>query len=252
VSSPSADPRSWVGWPVSGPAGEPLGRVATVYTDPSTGAATWAAVDVGGASALVPVDRVSAAQGGLGVPFDAEVLRTAPAYEPGANLSHDDVARLARHYAQPPAQPSAQPSAQPPAQPSGVLPGAPEEEPGWMVRHEERLRVLTDNVVVGRVRVRKYLVTEERTFTVEVTREEISIEHEEVPLAQRAGLPAEQPAVPLGEQVLDLVLHEERVLVTKEVVPVERVRVVRSVVTAPEVVRGVVRREVLDVQDPRS
>jgi uncharacterized protein (TIGR02271 family) len=229
---------------VSGPAGEPLGRVATVYTDPSTGAATWAAVDVGGASALVPVDRVSAAQGGLGVPFDAEVLRTAPAYEPGANLSHDDVARLSRHYAQPPAPPS--------GQPSGVLHGAPQEGPGWMVRHEERLRVLTDTVVTGRVRVRKYLVTEEQTFTVEVTHEEIHIDHEEVPLAERAGLPADVPAVPLGEQVLELVLHEEQVVVTKQVVPIERVRVVRSVVTRPEIVRGVVRREVLDLQDPRS
>lgn len=237
MTSPSTDPRSWVGWPVSGPAGEPLGRVATVYTDPQTGAPTWAAVDVGsGTSALVPLDRVSAGNGVVGVPFDAQRLHTAPAHEPGANLSHDDVARLARHYAPGPARPSA----------------PPDGEPGWMVRHEERLRVLTDTVVTGRVRVRKYLVTEEQTFTMELTHEEIHIDHEEVPPADRAGLPAEVSAVPLGEQVLELVLHEERAVVTKEVVPVERVRVVRSVVTEPEVVRGVVRREVLDAQDPRG
>ncbi|WP_214403793.1 YsnF/AvaK domain-containing protein [Pseudonocardia lacus] len=233
MSSPSADPRAWVGYAVSGAGGEPLGRVATVYTDPETGAATFAEVDVGGgASALVPLDRASADGDGIRVPHDAERVRTAPAHEPGANLSHDDVARLAEHY----------------AQRSLVA----DQEPGWMVRHEERLRVLTDTVVTGRVRVRKHLVTEERTFTVEVTREEITIEHEEVPAGERAGLPAEENPAPIGEQVLELVRHEERVVVTKEVVPVERVRVIRYVVTEPEVVRGVVRREELDLQDPRS
>jgi uncharacterized protein (TIGR02271 family) len=169
------------------------------------------------------------------VPFDAEQLRTAPTHAPGASLSHDDVARLARHYAQRPAR----------------RPGDPEDGPGWMVRHEERLRVLTDTVVTGRVRVRKYLVTEERTFTVEVTREEISIEHVEVPPDARRAVPGGEPGTQLGEQVLELVRHEERVLVTKEVVPVERVRVVRGVVTEPEVVRGVVRHEALDVRDER-
>ncbi|MCO1660113.1 YsnF/AvaK domain-containing protein [Pseudonocardia humida] len=237
MTNPSADPRSWVGCAVSGAAGEPLGRVSTVYTEPTSGAATWAAVDVGGgATALVPLDRVSVDGAGIRVPYDAEQLRTAPAYDPAVDLSHDDVARLGHHYAQRAPRP----------------PAPPEEGPGWMVRHEERLRVLTDTVVTGRVRVRKHLVTEERTFTVEVTREEITVEHEEVPPGERVALPAGEQA-PVGEQVLELVRHEERVVVTKEVVPVERVRVVRSVVTEPQEVRGVVRREVLDVaQDHRG
>jgi uncharacterized protein (TIGR02271 family) len=168
----------------------------------------------------------------LRVAYDAEQVRTAPPFDPTADLSPEDVARLGEHYAQRPAAPVA-------------------PEPGWTVRTEERLRVLTDTVVTGRVRVRKYLVTEERTFTVEVTREEISIEHEEVPPAERAAPPAGEPRAQLSDQVLELIRHEERVLFTKEVVPVERVRVVRRVVTEPEVVRGVVRREVLDVEQDR-
>jgi uncharacterized protein (TIGR02271 family) len=237
VTNSSGDPGTWVGHPVSGADGEPVGRVATVYTDPATGALTWAAVHVeGGTSALVPLTGATAEAGGvLRVAYDARLVRTAPAFDPNANLSADDVARLGEHYAQRPAE----------------QPAAAEPEPGWMVRTEERLRVLTDTVVTGRVRVRKYLVTEERTFTVEVTREEISVEHEEVSPAERTALPADDPGTPLAEQVLELVRHEERVLVTKEVVPVERVRVVRRVVTEPEVVRGVVRREVLDVQQDR-
>jgi stress response protein YsnF len=38
-------------------------------------------------------------------------------------------------------------------------------------------------------------------------------------------------------------------VVTTEVVPVERVRVVRYVVTTPQVVGGTVRREVLEVNE---
>jgi uncharacterized protein (TIGR02271 family) len=237
VTNSSGETRTWVGHPVSGADGEPVGRVAMVYTDPATGTPTWAAVDVGdGTSALVPLTGATAEAGGvLRVPYDARLVRTAPAFAPNAKLSADDVARLGEHYAQHPAE----------------QPAAAEPEPGWMVRTEERLRVLTDTVVTGRVRVRKYLVTEERTFTVEVTREEISVEHEEVPPAERTTLPADDPGTPLAEQVLELVRHEERVLVTKEVVPVERVRVTRRVVTKPEIVRGVVRREVLDVQQDR-
>jgi uncharacterized protein (TIGR02271 family) len=239
VTNSSGDPRAWVGHPVSGADGEPVGRVATVYTDPATGALTWAAVDVGGGtSALVPLNGATAeAGGGLRVPYGAQQVRTAPTFDPAANLSADDVARLSEHYAHRPTE--------------ELWTAEPEPEPGWMVRTEERLRVLTDTVVTGRVRVRKYLVTEERTFTVEVTREEISVEHEEVPPAERTALPPDDPGAPLAEQVLELVRHEERVVVTKEVVPVERVRVTRRVVTKPEIVRGVVRREVLDVQQDR-
>jgi uncharacterized protein (TIGR02271 family) len=248
VTNSNGDARAWVGRPVSGADGEPVGRVATIYTDPATGALTWAAVDVGGGtSAQVPLDRAVPDGGGLRVAFAAGQVRTAPAFAAGVDLSQEDVARLAQHYAPAPSELAEPPRAAAPTSLSG--PGA-EAEPGWLVRSEERLRVLTDTVVTGRVRVRKYLVTEQRTFTVEVTREEISVEQEEVPPAERTSLPAGS-AEPLSEQVLELVRHEERVVVTKEVVPVERVRVVRRVVTEPEIVRGVVRREVLDVEQDR-
>jgi uncharacterized protein (TIGR02271 family) len=239
MTDSTSDPRAWVGRPVSGTGGEPVGQVASIYTDPATGALTWAAVDIGGGTnALVPLDRATADGDGLRVPYAARQVRTAPAFDPAADLSTEDVARLGEHYA---------------PQPSAPTPPAVEPEPGWVVRTEEQLRVLADTVVTGRVRVRKYLVTEQRTFTVEVTREEISVEHEEVPPGERTALPPGDPGAPLAEQVLELVRHEERVMVTKEVVPVERVRVVRRVVTEPEAVRGVVRREVLDVQqEPRG
>lgn len=208
---------------MTGAAGEPLGQVVTVYTDPG-GAATWAAVDLGdGATTLVPLDRARPGAGGVQVPYDADRLRTAPRHDPTAPLQQDEAARLDEHYAQ--------------------------RASDWLVRHEEQLRVRTETVVTGRVRIRKYAVTERRTFTVDVTREEISIVHEDVTDAP-AGEPGE-PGEGLSEEVLELVRHEERVVISKEVVPVERVQVVRRVVSRPEEVHGEVRREVVDVAEER-
>jgi stress response protein YsnF len=243
VSSESVNPQSWVGYPVTGAAAEPLGRVVSVFADPATGAATWAAVDIGtGAPALVPLDRAGADASAIRVPFDAEQLRTAPSHDPLSDLGDDQVAALSRHY-------YAEPAGPPPAVRQADASAADGQ---WVVRHEEQLGVVVDTAVVGRVRVRKYTVTEERTFTVSVTREEVSIEQEDVPAAEQVVMAAGEPGAELGDQALEIVRYEERVVVTKEVVPVERIRVVRHVVTEPQVVRGVVRREVVDVREDRT
>jgi stress response protein YsnF len=47
-----------------------------------------------------------------------------------------------------------------------------------VVRSEEQLQVGTQNVVVGRDRLVKHLVTEHQTFTVPVRREEVRLEYE--------------------------------------------------------------------------
>ena len=112
-----------------------------------------------------------------------------------------------------------------------------------VTRWEEQLRARTETVVTGRVRVRKRLVTEERTIVVPVVREEVLIDYEEVP--DLAGAPAVDAAV--SDDVLEVVRHEQRVVVTTEDVPVERIRVVRRVVTGEHVAQGPVRREVVEV-----
>jgi uncharacterized protein (TIGR02271 family) len=111
-----------------------------------------------------------------------------------------------------------------------------------MVRSEERLLVATEAVPVARVRLRKYLVTEEQTFTVPVIREEVELDYAEIP-------PTEQlpDGAGLLDDIVEVVRYEERVVVTKQVVAVERVRLVRRVITAEQVVTGQVRREVVDL-----
>ena len=112
-----------------------------------------------------------------------------------------------------------------------------------IVRSEERLAVTTETVPVARVRVRKYLVTEQQTFTVPVTHEEIELDYEEVP--QHDQVPSGTGT--LSADDVEIVRYEERVVVTKQVVPVERVRLTRRVVTGDRRVVGRVRRERVDV-----
>jgi len=117
---------------------------------------------------------------------------------------------------------------------------------GGMVRSEEQLQVGTERVAARRVRIVKYVVTEEVQITVPVRREEVRIE--EVPLDAPDPGPGES-LVPAAEGAAtgglpeEIVLHTERPVVTVEVVPTERVRLRTEVVQGQETVTGQVQRE---------
>ena len=114
---------------------------------------------------------------------------------------------------------------------------------GSITRSEERLAVRSETVPVARVRLRKYLVTEEQTFTVPVTREEIELDYDDIPKHDQVADGAGQ----LAPDEIELIRYEERVVITKQVVAVERVRLTRRVVTIDHTVAGQVRREIVDV-----
>ncbi|MHA7218945.1 PRC and DUF2382 domain-containing protein [Arthrobacter sp. MDT1-48-3] len=109
----------------------------------------------------------------------------------------------------------------------------------WVVRSEERLRVGTEQYEAARVRLRKYVVTEEATMTVPLKREEIRIEVE--PISSPVRLEAE--GVPFQEQSVELVAHEELAVLSKETVPVERVSMKTVEVAGRTTVREEVRKE---------
>jgi uncharacterized protein (TIGR02271 family) len=113
-----------------------------------------------------------------------------------------------------------------------------------MTRSEERLNVGTRKEEVGRARLRKYVVTENVTETVPVSREEVRIEREPVTDAN-VGKAMDGPAI--SEEEHEVTLHAERPVVEKEAVPVERVRLDKDTVTDQETVNEGVRKEQIDV-----
>lgn len=96
-----------------------------------------------------------------------------------------------------------------------------------VVRSEEQLRTDVRRRAHERVVIRTRIVTEEITVTVPIRRQVLEIQH--LPLEGDDAPAPDADAV--GPDVVELVLHEERPVVEvvgTQVVPLERVRVIRS------------------------
>jgi uncharacterized protein (TIGR02271 family) len=113
-----------------------------------------------------------------------------------------------------------------------------------MTRSEEELRVGTEARERGRVRLRKYVTTEQVTQTVPVQREQVRLEP--VPAADDATATGGPGGTDSGQEV---VLHEEEPVVEKRVVPKERVRLGKQTVTGEEEVTEEVRKERIELEE---
>jgi uncharacterized protein (TIGR02271 family) len=109
-----------------------------------------------------------------------------------------------------------------------------------MTRSEEQLSVGTERVQTGKARLRKYVVTENQQVTVPVSREEVRIEREPI---TDANIGEALSGPDISEEEHEVTLSEERPVVAKETVPVERVRLDKDVVTDQQTVNEEVRKE---------
>lgn len=121
----------------------------------------------------------------------------------------------------------------------------PEDADGAEVlRSEERLAVDVERVPTEIVRVGKRVVSEERTVTVVVRREEFFLESLPVDTSR-----ADRPSTGSRDavDVVELVLHEEEVEVSTRSVPRERVRVHVDRVAGTARFTDTLRREVVEI-----
>ena len=259
-----------IGSTAYGDGGDKLGTVEHFYVDDRTGEPTWVAVTTGlfgTRHSVVPARGAVWDDGSLRVPVSASAVKSAPAMH-GNHLDPDEEAELRRHYG----VEGDVGAGRDRDTAAGTPPAAGTEDRdgtgGAMTRSEERLRVGTERVAARRVRLVKYVVTEEVQLTVPIRREEVRLE--EVPLGDtdtvpdattRTGtdtegggslVPESTPTRGLPDEI---VLHSERPVVSLEVVPVERVRLRTELVQGRETVTEQVQREqiVLEEDDaPRS
>jgi uncharacterized protein (TIGR02271 family) len=113
-----------------------------------------------------------------------------------------------------------------------------------MTRSEEELRIGKTERESGRVRLRKYVVEDEVTERVPVQREEVRVEREPITDAN-VGDAKDGPAI--SEEEHEVVLHEEEVMVDKQAVPKERIRLDKDTHTDEEQVSETLRKEEVDV-----
>jgi uncharacterized protein (TIGR02271 family) len=113
-----------------------------------------------------------------------------------------------------------------------------------MTRSEEELEVRTVRRRRGRVRLRKYVVTEQVQRTIPLRREEIRIE--EAAISAQAGGTRAEDAEASG--VEEIVLYKEVPVIVRRVVPAERVRVVKDTRTDEARIAEEVRKERIRVE----
>ena len=232
--------------------GNKIGGVGQIYLDDQTGEPNWVTVKTGlfGTSeSFVPLSGASLSSSDIVVTYDKDTVKDAPRVDADRHLTPDEEASLYAYYGlggvgnddDRGADYDRGADADRTATVGRDTSGPTTDDA--MTLSEERLRVGTQTREAGRARLRKYVVTENVTETVPVSREEARIEREPITDANRDQAMS-GPAI--SEEEHEVVLREERPVVEKEAVPVERVRLDTETVTDQVPVNEEVRKEQLD------
>jgi uncharacterized protein (TIGR02271 family) len=255
--------RSWQGATMVDREGDRIGSIDAIYVDDQTGEPEWALVNTGlfgTRSTFVPIAQATGRGDQVQVPYEKQLVKDAPNMDPDGHLSEQEEQELWRHY--------------------GLDYGAGYETAGTtagyadagrttyddrdvvdrdtvgrdtsgpttddaMTRSEEELRVGTRARERGRVRLRKYVTTEEQQVTVPVQREELRVEREPI---TDANIDAATSGPEISEEEHEVTLREEEPVVEKRVVPRERVRLDTETVTEERQVGEEVRKERIEVE----
>ncbi|GAB3946130.1 PRC and DUF2382 domain-containing protein [Corynebacterium tapiri] len=257
--------------------GEKLGKVNEVYINDTSGQPDFIEVNhglFGLGSSLVPLRGHDLNGEELRLAFPKDRIKDAPNVDADAHLSNEEQENLYRHYGLDRAENRTsytdhRRNAGVAGAGAGVagagVAGADREREveterrveadrhaaadrdvhtnndGEIIRSEERLNVNKERVGAGEVKLRKYVVNETETVEVPVQREEVSVERTPISADEAANYNGR-----IGEEEASVTLHEERVNVSKETVPVEKVNLNKETVQDTERVSETVAKERID------
>ena len=241
-----------MGATVQDSSGDKIGKVGQIYLDDQSGQATWAAVSTGlfgTKESFVPLEQATFSNGRLSVPVTKDQVQDAPQVEGDGHLEPGEEAELYRYYGlSQGTDVGHEAHGDEPSGTAGHDVSGPNTDEA-MTRSEERLDVGTEQVETGRAKLRKYVTTSTESVQVPVSREEVRVEREPITEANRD---AAMSGADLSEEEHEVTLTQERPVVQKETVPVERVRLDKDVVTDTAQVSEDVRAEQIDVDADRG
>jgi uncharacterized protein (TIGR02271 family) len=254
-----------IGQDVYDESGEKIGSASEVYLDDETGQPEWVTVRTGlfgTKESFVPIRNADLTDGGVRVPVSKDQVKDAPKIDTDGHLSPQEEEELYRYYGMGIGTDTGMTTGYTDTTVTTGTTGYAEDAPGTvghdtsgpttdnaMTRSEERMTVGTAAQEVGRARLRKFVVTENVTETVPVTREEVRVEREPITDAN-IGNAMDGPAI--SEEEHEVVLHAEQPVVAKEAVPVERVRLDKETVTEQAQVSEELRKEEIEVDGVRD
>ena len=262
--------------------GQKIGRIGQVFLDDRTDEPTWATVSTGmfgTRESFVPLNGSDFDGDRLNVAYPKARIQDAPNVGDDGHLTPEEEDRLYEFYEvadsgsveTPDAGSGATTDSTPATSAASV--GTADDA---MTRSEERLHVDKTARVSGRARIRKYVVTEEVQVTVPVRREKVVLETDSGEPIDSTGTqptgdqelssPAATGTHPTGDQNLsspagaalsrdeqtddsEMILYEERPVVTTETVPVQRVRLGTTEEIVEETITEDVRTERVELDD---
>jgi uncharacterized protein (TIGR02271 family) len=245
--TPVTDAYTWQNRDLIASDGEKIGSVKEIYEDQRTGKPEWALVTsglFGSRSHFVPLAGAEPTGEAVRVTVSKEQVMEAPSIDGDGELSEQDEQALFEHYGVPYTEEGSVSAYGAPGGDSGSgstghdTSGPTTDEA--MTRSEEELLVGKAQQETGRVRLRKYVVTEQVQTTVPVQREEVRVEREPITDANRDRA-LDGPEI--SEEEHELVLHEEVPVVDKQVVPKERVSLQKDTRTEEREISEEVRKE---------
>jgi uncharacterized protein (TIGR02271 family) len=247
---------------VTGTDGKVVGTVEQVFRDDVDGTPAWARVRSGKTGRFVPLGSAKVTPEGLMVPFDTQKIMGGPNIDAGQHMSAAQAEELSRYFGltvptqqargrmaedqlaedqatqDTMAQQETRPQATLAPEPTPESQMAPED---WLVRQEERIQVGKEMLETGRVKLHKYVDVEPIEQAIRVFHEEYDVERIPITADERISGNIQE-----GEQ--EIILHEERAILRKEVVPVERVRLRAKRIEEESTVRDELRRERIEIE----
>ncbi len=243
-----------IGSTAVGTDGSKIGTIGQVYLDNATGRPEWATVKTGlfgSSESFVPLSEAEVTGDGVRLPYDKDRVKNAPNIDADRELSETEEQELYAYYGLSGQGGDTGSAGYETGTTTEYQTGVAEQQTtGYdtsgpttdqaMTRSEERVRAGTEKVEAGRARLRKYVVTEQQQVSVPVSREEVRVEREPI---TEGNYDAAMSGPDLSEEEHEVVLTEERPVIQKETVPVERVRLEKDTITDEQSVNVDVREE---------
>lgn len=241
-----------------------VGSLDDFYIDDNTEKPTWMTVKTGmfgNKVSFVPLALAHEAEDGIEVDVTKDEIKEAPHIAVDEELEVESESELYKYYQavhghhgnesdheeeEESEETPPQPDSREDARDSG--PGHDTSGPSTdeaMTRSEEELQVNKEKQAMGKVKLKKYIVTEQVNFTVPVKREHVRLVQEPI---TDVNLGKAKAGPELSEEEHEMTLNEERVTINKQVVPKERMRLKKDVTEEQRHVKDEVRKEQIDMQ----
>jgi uncharacterized protein (TIGR02271 family) len=245
--------RDLIGCELVDSSGEKIGKIGQIFLDDQTGRPEWATVNTGffgSNETFVPLAEADNTGSEVRVPYGKDQVKDAPNVDvDGGHLDQSQESELYRYYGLDysedrsdsglPAGGTGNAASDTDQGTAGHDTSGPNTDDA-MTRSEEQVRAGTEKVTAGKARLRKWVETEEVNVSVPVTKEKARLETEPITDANRGSA---MDGADITEEEHEVTLTEERPVVAKETVPVERVKLTKETEQSEEQVSEQVRKE---------